>query len=131
MINAQVEIEADGEELTIKRPQFTGEQSERYIPENYSVGSVLLSIGMVFINPITHADQIAPFAGSPRKFEKLPNGDLKPMILRRYRDKSEEYRIDINYDSGIMGPVIGRQKYQFEYHKKEKDKDKDKTSSKP
>jgi hypothetical protein len=127
-ITATVDIDADGEEVTIKKPQFTGEGSEHYFPENYNVGSVLCSIGMVFINPMLRADQIVPFAGSPRKFEKLPNGELKPLVLRRYRDKSEEYRVDLNYDSGIMGPVTGRQKFQFEYHKKEKDKDKDKTA---
>jgi hypothetical protein len=130
-ITAQVEIDSDGEDVTIKKVQYTGEGSEHYFPENYNVSSPLCAIAMVFINPMTRAEQIVPFDGT-RKLEKLPNGELKPLVLRCYRNKSEEYRVDITYDSGIMGPVTGRQKFQFEYHKKDpKDKDKSANKDKP
>ena len=54
-----------------------------------------------------------------KKFELLPDGNFKPIVFKRYRNISEEYEGYVEYTSGIMGRIDGKQRLAF-YYKKER-----------
>lgn len=64
--------------------------------------------------------------GGKRRFDVTPEGDLKDVVIRRLRDVSEEYQASVEYDSGILGKVTGRTRFEFVFRKKDKDKEKEK-----
>ena len=52
------------------------------------------------------------------KFETLPNGEFKPLAFKRYRNVSDEYEAAVEYTSGILGRVDGKERQAFAYKRK-------------
>ncbi len=127
-VTAQVECDSDGQDVYIHKPTLSGEGSERYFPENFKTVSVWAFLGQVYQDQmkIEYIQDI----GGKRRYDVTPDGDLKDVVVRRARDVSEEYQASVEYDSGILGKVTGRTRFEFVFRKKDKDA-KEKEKPKP
>lgn len=117
LVTSKFELSTDGQEITVGAPQFTGEGSERYVPENFRTVRVQASMAQVYTDRMK-IERVNP-AGTER-FKVLPDGDLAPVVLDPLRMANDEYEVAVEYASGIMGKVTGKQKIQFVPKKKEK-----------
>jgi len=100
-------------------PTFHGEGTEQYVPENFRIVPVTASLARIFTDRMK-LERKEP-AGS-RRYDVLPNGQLKPQTFKPFGNVSGEYEIAINYNSGIMGTVTTRQRYTYTYKKKAPEK---------
>jgi hypothetical protein len=118
-ISAQVECDSDGQDIYIHKPTFMGEAGERYFPENFKVVSVWAFLAQVYLDTM----KIENFQdiGGKRRYDVTPEGELKDVVIRRLRDVSEEYQASVEFDSGILGKVIGKQRFEFVFRKKDKE----------
>ncbi|HYG75793.1 MAG TPA: hypothetical protein VEK08_12380 [Planctomycetota bacterium] len=96
-------------------PSFFGEGSEQYIPENFRTIPVNVNLARVFTDRMK-LDRKEP-AGS-RRYDVLPNGQLKPVTFKPSGTTSGEYEVAVTYASGIMGSVTSRQRYNYVYRRK-------------
>ena len=104
--------------LWVGTPSFVGEGTERYFVENFRVVPVQASIARVYTER-QKVDRKEP-VGS-RRYEVLPNGDVKPLTFK-VQPTSAEYEVAVTYNSGIMGSVEGRVRYDYTFKKKTPDK---------
>ena len=118
-MTAQVECDSDGQDIYIHKPSFLGEAGEHYFPENFKVVSVWAFLAQVYLDQM----KIENFQdiGGKRRYDVTPEGELKDVVIRRLRDISEEYQASVEFDSGILGKVIGKQRFEFVFRKKDKD----------
>lgn len=100
--------------IWVGTPSFVGEGSERYFAENFRVVPVQASVARVYTER-QKVDRKEP-VGS-RRYEVLPNGDVKPLTFK-VQPASAEYEVAVTYNSGIMGSVEGRQRFQYVMRKK-------------
>lgn len=117
-IKVKFTITSDGEEVTMSAPHFIGQMSEEYFPELGKALQGLARLTLVY-HDRTHFDmeQFQQFA--QHKLELLPDGEFKPTVLKRYRNISEEYEGIMDYTSGIIGHVDGKERFSFTYKKKD------------
>jgi hypothetical protein len=109
-VKSKFEIKVDEKGISIGSPQFVGEGSERYFPENFRVIPVNASIAQIQTDRMK-LERKNPFGG--RRFEVLPSGELAPVVFKPYRNAPDEYEASVDYSSGIMGSVNGKQRYQY------------------
>jgi hypothetical protein len=122
-VTAKFDLSSDGEKVTVGIPTFMGEGSETYYPENYRAVGVLAIISQVFVDRM-RIERLSGFG--QKKFEVQPDGSIKPVEFRYMRNANDQYEVAIEYNSGIMGKVVGKERMQFVFKKKDpKDKDKD------
>lgn len=104
--------------IWVGTPSFMGEGSERYFPENFRVVPVQASVARVY----TERQKVdRKEAVGSRRYEVLPNGEIKPLTFK-VQPASAEYEVLVTYNSGIMGSVEGRQRFQYIYRKKTAEK---------
>jgi hypothetical protein len=116
-VTARYDVGSDGQEITVEPPKFIGQGSEEYYPENFRVVPISVTLSQVFIDRM-RVEHVQPF--SQKKFSVLPDGSIKPLVCKPMRHANDEYEIGIEYNSGIMGKVVGKQRLQFVYTRKEK-----------
>ena len=128
-ITAQVECDSDGWDVFIHKPKFVGEAGEQYSAENYKVVAVWAYLAQVYYDTAMKLELLQDIGNGRRRFTVLPDGDLKDVVIRHFREKNEEYQASVEYDSGIMGKVTGKTRLQFVFKKKDKTAEKDKAKS--
>ena len=116
-VKAHFSLTSDGEEVTVGAPHFLGIGSEEYIPEYGHALPCTARVSMVFRDR-AHLDIESYVSFASHKFETLPNGDFKPLAFKRYRNVSDEYEAAVEYTSGILGRVDGKERLAFTYKKK-------------
>ncbi|HYF50741.1 MAG TPA: hypothetical protein VEJ63_15110 [Planctomycetota bacterium] len=120
-VTAKFDVSSDGEKVTVGIPTFIGEGTETYHPEHYRTIPVVANISQVFVDRM-RIERLQGFARD--KFEVQPDGSIKPAEFRYYRNANDLYEVAVEYNSGIMGKVIGKERLQFVFKKKDpKDKD--------
>jgi hypothetical protein len=67
----------------------------------------------------THFDIDSYMPVGSKRYDILPDGEFKPLVFRRYRNTSEEYEGYVEYQSGILGRVEGKERFSFVYKKKD------------
>ena len=124
-VTAKFDFSSDGQEVHVGIPSFVGEGTETYFPEHYRAVSVVANISQVYVDRM----RIERFQGfGQKKFELQPDGSIKPVEFRYYRNANDLYEVAVEYNSGIMGKVIGKERLQFVFKRKdpkEKDEKKD------
>lgn len=115
---AHFPLTSDGEEVTLGAPRFYGIATEEYIPEYHHANNCSARIAMVFHDK-THFDIESFVNFGSRKFDTLSNGEWKPIIFKRYRNVADEYEGYVEYTSGIIGRIDGRERLAFVYKKKD------------
>jgi len=129
-ITAQVEADSDGWDVFIHKPKFVGEAGENYWPENFKQSVLSGALALVYYDKAIRIEMLQDIGA--RRFTITPDGNVKDIVIRHYREKNEEYQAAVEYESGIMGVVIGKKRLDFVFKKKEKGDDKGKASdSKP
>src|SRR5262249_15595371 len=95
-VNAKFTLTSDGEEITISPPKFIGQMSEEYVPE---LGKALNCTGrysMVYKDKTRfNIDGYVQVAS--RRFDTQPDGEFKPLVLKRYRNTNDEYEGSVEY----------------------------------
>ncbi|HLX60297.1 MAG TPA: hypothetical protein VKX17_03340 [Planctomycetota bacterium] len=111
-------ITSDGEEVTLSAPHFIGQMSEEYFPELGKALQGSARLTMVY-HDRTHFDieQLQQFG--QHKLDLLPDGDFKPTVFKRYRNYNDDYEGIMEYTSGIIGRVEGKERFSFTYKKKD------------
>jgi hypothetical protein len=118
-VKAKFEVSSDEKGVAVSVPAFRGAATEQYFPENYRVIPVQASIAQVFTDRMK-LERKVPFG--TKRFDVLPNGDLAPLVFKPFRTAADEYEIVVDYNSGILGGVIGREHFQYTPQKKVGDK---------
>jgi hypothetical protein len=115
-VTSKFDLSSDGQEVTVSPPSFIGGGSETYYPENYRAVPVTVTATQVYVDRM----RIERFNGfGQKKFEVLPDGNLKPVEFRYHRNANDLYEFAVEYNSGIMGKVIGKERLQFVFKKKD------------
>jgi hypothetical protein len=129
-IAAQVDVDSDGWDVFIHKPKFMGEAGEVYYPENYKTVAVWAFLAQIWIDQMK-LEHFEDIGGGKRRYGVSPEGELKDVIVRHFRDKNEPYQASVEYESGIIGKVTGKQRIDFVFKKKDPkaatDKEKAKT----
>ncbi len=120
-VKATFKMETDGQDVTVGPPHFLGQMSEEYVPENTKVTNCVARIQMVFKDR-THFDIDSYIPFGSKRYDLFPNGDFKPIIFKSYRTVNDEYEGLVEYTSGIIGRVEGKEHLSFVYKKREKEK---------
>ena len=98
-------------------PHFIGQMSEEYIPDSVKQTNCLGHLSQVYHDRQRFdVEGYVPF--SAKKYELLQDGTFKPLVFRHYRTVNDEYEGLVEYTSGIIGRVEGRERLAFVYKKK-------------
>ncbi len=116
-IKAKFSLTSDGEEVTVGAPHFFGQMSEEYIPESVKTMVCSSRISEVYKDR-THFDIEGYISFGSRRFDLLANGEFKPIVYKHFRSANDEYEVYIEYASGILGRVEGKERLSFVYKKK-------------
>ena len=123
-VKVKFTLNSDGEEVTVSAPHFIGQLTEEYFPElGVRTLNCTARMSIVFKDK-TRFDIDGYVQFGQKRFDFMPDGEFKPLIFRRYRTISEEYEGSVEYTSGIIGRVEGRERLSFVYKKKEQNKSK-------
>ncbi|MEI6235069.1 MAG: hypothetical protein WCT04_18585 [Planctomycetota bacterium] len=116
-IKAKFSLISDGEDVTLGVPHYFGQMSEEYFPDSTKQTVCSARISQVYRDRTNFdIEGFVPFGA--KKFETLPDGSFKPIIFKRYRTVNDEYEGYVEYTSGIMGRVEGKERLAFVYRKK-------------
>ena len=116
-VKAKFALTSDGEEITMGAPHFFGQMTEEYIPD--SVKQIVCSarISEVYKDR-THFDIEGYVPFGAKRYELLPDGEFRPLIFKHFRNNNDEYEGYVEYPSGIIGRVEGKERLAFVYKKK-------------
>ncbi len=117
-IKATFALTSDGEEVTLGAPHFVGQMTEEYLPESVKQTTCSGRVSEVFKDR-THFDVEGYVVFGSKHYELLPDGEFKPLIFKRFRNVNDEYEGYVEYTSGIIGRVEGKERLSFVYKKKE------------
>ena len=109
-VEAAFDVDSDGDEVTVQSPNFFGEGSEQYFPDNYRATVPSAGIAQVYTDTM-RVQQVNPF--NSRRFEMTPEGGLKSLIFNHFRNCDDDYLITVNYSSGIIGRIETSVKFRF------------------
>lgn len=113
-IELRFNVDSDGRHVTLSPPTFFGVAGENYIPADLQKIPFYGAINIVDRNrrnprnPVQTTPQDSRFM---MKYTYEPNGDVKPLVFEQL--KSEQLDADVDYKSGILGPVHGEQSINF------------------
>jgi hypothetical protein len=110
VVKAKFEVSSEEKGVEVSPPGFFGEGSERYVPEHFRVTPVTAGIVQVFTDRMK-LERRTPFG--TKKFEVKPDGQLSPVVFKPYRPSPDEYEVTVDYNSGIMGSVTGRERLHY------------------
>lgn len=115
VIKAKFEVTSEEKGITVSAPQFFGAATEQYFPEHFRIVPVTVSIAQVFTDRMK-LERRTPFGS--KRYDVLPSGELSPVVFKPYRSSPDEYEISVDYNSGIMGSVTGKQRLDYVPQKK-------------
>ncbi|MGD0091289.1 MAG: hypothetical protein ABSE73_15335 [Planctomycetota bacterium] len=109
-VKAQFTVAIEEKGIVASPPTFVGAATEEYVPDNLHLTPVRASMAQVFTDPMKVEHKI-PTGG--RAFEVQPNGELGPVAFKPTRLAPDEYELDVEYSSGILGAITGRERIQY------------------
>ena len=102
--------ESNGKQVTVTKPVFRGAGSEVYEPQDFEKLVLRAFLARIWLdkrfNNHENFEQI-----NSKKFEVLPNGELKPVLFDLFR--KDDLQISLKYQSGILGSVEGKDRLNF------------------
>jgi hypothetical protein len=115
-VKGEVRVENDGQTITVQGPLFRGAAGEIYRPVDFHKISCNATLIVIWKDKRTNTER--PEVLNSRRYQVLPTGDWKPATFEYTR--SEEMQVNVEYKSGIVGPIRAEQRFQFIYSRKTK-----------
>jgi hypothetical protein len=113
-VTANIQVENDGQTITVSKPVYTGVAGETYVPADPRKTATRVYLSVI------HKDKRGRVERTEQLFAKayvcLPNGELKPATFEYNRN--DELVIMVEYKSGILGAVRAEEHLQFIYRRK-------------
>jgi len=110
VVKAQFSVSVEEKGIVVSPPSFIGAGTEEYVPENFRVIPVRVAFAQVFTDR-TKLERKIP--SGAKEFDVLPNGELSPLTFKPNRAAQDEYETTVDYNSGILGSVTGRERIQY------------------